>query len=213
MPSTFDEVTAAQRKREKELIARDRQDAEAERRRLDAEKAIENGGIDFQAAVLGPTPEQMERADYTTFGIAMERQAAKGAKGYRRVVTPIPVRLHQSGKMTDAQLAACTWYRDTYEAAGLEGSIRTVDVGKEVFGGTGPGIPFSERQIEAQDEFRFVRAGMKTAWLKFFDAVVLGDIPVKRASRMAKSGRNPTHILRVMADQLDGCIAALKKKD
>lgn len=212
MGSTFDTTTAAQRKRERELIARDREERIAEQRRQEAERAIENGGIDFQAAVLGPTPEQLAHGEFGHFGIELERQAARGAKGYRRMTVAACVKLHRDGKMNDEQLAACTWYRDRYDEAGLEGRVGSVEIGKEVFGGTGPGLLFTERQLNAQDEFRFARQFMKTHFIKFFDNVILKDIPITRAARLSKSGRNPHHTLRLLADQVYAGMEALKKK-
>ncbi len=201
-----------QRNRERELITRDREARIEERRRQDALRAIENGGVDFQSAVLGPTPEQMAHGEFEKFEIKLERQAARGATGYRRMSVTTPVKLWRAGKMTDEQLAACKWYRDRYDETGLEGRVGSVEIGKEVFGGTGPGLLFTERQLNAQDEFRFVRQLMTTHFVKFFDNVVLHDIPFSRASRLSKSGRNPHHTLRQLAEQVASGMDALKKK-
>lgn len=203
---------ALQRKHEKALIVRDREARIAEQRRQEAERAIANGGVDFQSAVLGPTPEQLAHGEFGQFSIEMERQAARGAKGYRRMSVATPVKLWRDGKMTDDQLAACTWYRDRYDETGLEGRVGSVEIGKEVFGGTGPGLLFTERQLNAQDEFRFVRQFMTAHFVKFFDNVVLNDIPFTRAARLSKSGRNPHHTLRQLAEQIHSGMDALKKK-
>ena len=105
----------------------------------------------------------------------------------RRVLTPITNRMFRAGKLNEEQFSACTWYRRTYDEAGLEGTLPGTDFLKEVW--TAPqsrGMSFTEEQIEAQEQLRQARAKIPSAYVKFFEAVVLHDIPVKRAARAHK---------------------------
>lgn len=105
----------------------------------------------------------------------------------RRVLTPIAKRMFHAGKLNEEQFSACTWYRRTYDEAGLEGTLPGTDFLKEVW--TAPqsrGMNFTEEQINAQEQLRQARSHIPAAFVKFFEAVVLNDIPVKRAARAHK---------------------------
>lgn len=215
MTSTFDEVTAAQRKREKALIARDRAYAESERKRLEAQAAFEGGAMTAaHDAVDGPTPEQLAHGEFGTFQIDMDKkQSAVSRVGHRRFSTPIIVRMYRNGRLNDDTVRACVWYRGIYDATGLEGSIRIADIGREVFGGGNDGMMFTERQVEAQTAYREARECIVPKYRKFFEAVVLSDIPVRRAQNAHNAGMHPNRTIAQQAERIHVCMDRLGGMD
>lgn len=173
------------------ILARDEADRIAEKSRADAERNVRLGLPANEAdLIIPPTPEWIAQGDAIPYRPRHDGQWASLSEGIttmRRVLTPIATRLHRAGKLNDEQLSACTWYRRTYDEAGLEGTLPGTDFLKEVW--TAPqsrGMNFTEEQVAAQEQLRQARAYIPSAFVKFFEAVILYDIPVKRAARAHK---------------------------
>lgn len=218
------------------ILARDEADRIAEQSRADAERNVRLGLPANEAdLIIPPTPEWIaqcradpetdEDGDHTEWGGKSDAipyrprhdgqwaSLSEGITTMRRVLTPIATRLHRAGKLNDEQLSACTWYRRTYDEAGLEGAMPGTDFLKEVW--TAPqsrGMNFTEEQVAAQEQLRQARAAMPSAFVKFFEAVILYDIPVKRAARAHKCRfRHEVQCLRDCATSVSNYLETLEE--
>lgn len=205
-----------EQERQDAIIQRDIAYRKAEQDRAAAEIEIREGVfVNLADAVVPPTPELLAKGEFRNVSVAAEESHrgvhARSVQTVRRIVTTIPARLHRAGKINDDQFAACAWYRDQYEASGLEGNVKTVNFDQRIVGGLLGGIMFSERQISAQGEIRDARLLIGAKWRKFFDLVVIDDIGVKSAARIAKAGRNPVQTLRDCADMIAAYVEAKRK--
>lgn len=184
-----------ERKRVAEIIARDRADRLREHERRQATLEVSEGVfVNLADTAIEPTPEWMEKGDVRPFTPKQPDGTVRTLKTVRRVVVPIVVRMHRSGKITDDQASACIWYRSVAMLAGMEGkcassqwnpnsTIRrgTVDAG---FGY----VPASEAIAVARDAYRKARNALPRFYIKFFEKIVLDDVPLRRAARFAKCG-------------------------
>ncbi|WP_066120476.1 hypothetical protein [Blastomonas sp. CCH2-A2] len=199
------------------ILARDEADRIAEQSRADAERNVRLGLPANEAdLIIPPTPEWIAKGDAIPYRPRHDGQWASLSEGIttmRRVLTPIATRLHRAGKLNDEQLSACTWYRRTYDEAGLEGAMPGTDFLKEVW--TAPqsrGMNFTEEQVAAQEQLRQARAAMPSAFVKFFEAVILYDIPVKRAARAHKCRfRHEVQCLRDCATSVSNYLETLEE--
>jgi hypothetical protein len=194
------------------VLERDKAYRKAEDERELAEIEIREGVyVNVADAVVPPTPETLAKGEFRRVTVAAEESHrgvhTRSVCTVRRIVTTIPARLYRAGKIGSEQLAACVWYRDQYEASGLEGNVKTVSFDQRIIGGMHGGVMFSERQIAAQGELRDVRLLIGGRWLKFFDLVVIDDMGVKRASRLAKAGRDPLSTIKACADMVTDYLA------
>lgn len=199
------------------ILARDAADREAEAARTLAESNLRRGAPANAAdLIVPPTPEWIAQGDIIPYRPRHDGQWASLSEGMttmRRVLTPIAKRLFHAGKLNEEQFSACTWYRRTYDEAGLEGTLPGTDFLKEVW--TAPqsrGMNFTEEQIEAQKHLRNARAKIPSAFVKFFEAIVLHDIPVKRAARTHKCRfRHEVQCLRDCAESVSMYLTLLEK--
>jgi len=186
-------VAQAERRRVRELLNRDRADAARETARAEAEKAMAAGSfVNLADAVVEPTSEWLEKGEVQSFTPRSPDGTARSVSTVRRVQTPIVIRMHRSGKLSDEHVLSCVWYRNAFEFADLAGhsassqwnpnsTIRrgAIDAG---FGY----VPASEAVAEARDEYRAARDMLPAASLRFFEAIVLDDLPLRRAARFAR---------------------------
>lgn len=196
--SNNDKPTLAQTKRTErnrvaDMIRNDQINATKESDRSRAEYEVKTGVfVNLTDTVIEPTPEWLEKGDVQKFTPRQMDGTVRELSTVRRVVTPIVVRLHRAGSITDDQAAACIWYRNVAVLAGMEGrhassqwnatsSIRrgAVDAG---FGY----VPASEAIAAARVAYREARDELPTFYLKFFEKIVLDDLPLRRAARFAK---------------------------
>lgn len=201
------------------ILARDAADRDAEAARTLAERNMRLG-VPANAAdlIIPPTPEWISQGDAIPYRPRHDGQWASLSEGIttmRRVLTPIVKRLFHAGKLNEEQFSACTWYRRTYDEAGLEGTLPGTDFLKEVW--TAPqsrGMNFTEEQIAAQEHLRQARANIPSAFVKFFEAVVLNDIPVKRAARAHKCRyRHQVECLRECATAVSNYLIVLEEAE
>ena len=177
----------AEAARVRKLLRRDRMDRIADQTRREADIAVKSGDLSrLQDTVVPPTPEQLGHGEFVSFSADKGKGTVRSATTVRRVVTPIAQRLWRSGKIDDDQLAACKWYRDRFEASGLDGRVPSTDFSKEVFAAPNAREMFTDHQVEAEDDMRFVRKLMTAQFVKFFDMIVIGDVTLKRAERAAR---------------------------
>ncbi|MBL9070426.1 MAG: hypothetical protein JNM03_10595 [Sphingopyxis sp.] len=197
----------AQQARVDEIIARDKADRIAEADRQAAILEIDDRTyVNVGDAVVPPTPEWLSKGDVITVTVQADGEGhhVRSVRTARRVVTSHAKRAYRAGKITDEQKVACEWYRDQYDAAGLEGRVKTANLAQRVSGGLPGGIMFTEDQVAAQWHFRNARERMDASMLKFFDLVMIDEIPVDRACRVARCGRHPYVTLRQCADAISG---------
>lgn len=195
--------TIDERRRVKAMLARDRDDAARDYMRAAAEIEVAKGKfVNLSDTVLPPTDEWLAKGETMPFTPAGHDGTARTVSTVRRVLVSVPDRMARRGELDEDGLKACRWYAMTHEMAGLDPTIPSVDVGREVFSAPSGRVIFSERQQEAQSEWRAVRSMMPQRYLRFFDAVVLGDVPVARAKRYARMGRdNAKNLFRRLAER------------
>lgn len=182
-----DEIKRAERRRVEDLLRRDREDRLADQAREDFRKARDSGGKVAERDVAdGPTREQLAQGDFRMVSEVGTGDAREAAKVFRRMSVPTVQRMWAKGEISDDGLRACKWYSDTYDRSGLHGSMSSTDLQREVFAQpTARGL-FTDNQIEAQDELRRVKEYMPTRFIKFFEAVVVKDVPIARCAHLAQ---------------------------
>ena len=174
------------------VIARDQADRVKEMDRKLAEIEVRGGVfINISSTVIEPTPEWLAKGEVRSFTPKQPEDTVRVIKSVRRVLTPKISRLYESGKLSQQHLEVCLWYRGRHEAAGLEGRYKSsnLSLAGNVGGGGGTAQnPMALHAFEAQarQEFRDARKAMPAALLRFFDAVVLSDVPIRRAARFAR---------------------------
>jgi hypothetical protein len=173
--------------RVKALVRQMGEHEKAERRLEQAQIAFENGNTAcLDETVIAPTPELLASGIFERFTADTVAGTARSATTVRRKLMNHVVNYYLSGLIDDAELQACRWYRDVYEATGLTGNIPSTDYKKEVFSSPQSRSMFSDWQIDMQDMFRAARAQMTARWLPFFDGMVLHDLAPKKALRLSR---------------------------
>lgn len=181
-----------ERKRVEDLLARDRAYNQRQREREAAEIEVGKGlTVNIGEAVDEPTPEWFEKGEFRTFTPRLEDGTVRTVKAYRRVQTVMVVRLWMQGRITDDQARACIWYRDRHEMAGVSGRYKTnyISLTGNVGGAGGAGqspVALHHAEAEARDQYRAARKAIGDDRVKFFEAVVLQDLPLSKAVRIAR---------------------------
>lgn len=183
---------AAQTDRERSLAADMRADLSREADRQAAELKIREGvSVNLADLAVPPTEEWERQGEAVNYTVKTEGQNVQVVTTRRRVRVGQCIKGHRAGHLTDDQFLACEWYQDQYERSGLEGKVRSVDLAAEVRSASTSGYVFNDGQLTAQTRLRAAREAVGARWQKFFDKVVLDNVPVRRAARMAPSGRFP----------------------
>jgi len=182
-----------ERARVDRLIARDKAYHAREIERAAAEIEMDNGNtVRIGEFVIEPTEEWFQHGDHRTFTPRLEDGTVKTVKAHRRENVSIVARMHRADRITDDQFAACAWYRERWESAGLTGRVKTShhSLSGNVGGGSGgmgqAPMAIHAREAEARGEFRAARASLPAFYLRFFEAIVLDNLPLRRAARFAK---------------------------
>ncbi|MGV7119577.1 hypothetical protein [Sphingopyxis sp. 550A] len=202
--AAIEAVKAKEDARRTKLLRQTRLDAKEEAEREAAQLEIRSGVfVNVGDAVVPPTPEWLGKHETRPVTVQADGQGhhARSVKTVRRVfVTPV-IRAHRAGHIDERQLRACTWYADRYEQTGLDGRVAKGCFEPRIASGLMGGVAFTDRQVEAMDDMRAVRKMIRANWRKFFDLVVLNEIGVKRAERMAQCRRDSGMLtLRTCAD-------------
>jgi len=195
------------------IIKRDKKYRTRELDRKAAELEVADGRyINLAETVVEPTPEWMEKGETRTFIPKQPKDTTKIARSVRRVSTPMVIKMLTGGRLTKDQAGACIWYRHMYETAGLSGRVKTAHI--SLTGNTGGGggmgqapMALHAREAEAREAFRAARAAITPFYLKFFDSVVIHDIPVSRAARFARcrNDRAPKRFKDTAQELLQHC--------
>lgn len=205
------EAKRREQERVKAMLERDRQDRMREIERAAAEIELTSGRVAYvKETVVEPTPEWFQHGDVEDFTPEVPDNTVIVLKGKRRVLTPIILRMLRADKIDSDQYRALHWYAQTYEAAGLHGNIPMVQIGREVFGGGPDRVLFTEAQQEAQDLLRKVKSVITPHRVRFFEAVVIGNVPIERASRFVRTRRgNALNIFKNEAQKVTAQVFSL----
>lgn len=202
-----------------EIIAHERLERETERRRGLAEVQASNGDFtNFADTVLPPTAEWLAKHETRTFTPRQPDGTVRVIRTVRRVNNTIIHKMHTSGNLTDDQFEACRWYTERHAAASLDGRYKSSNISftSGTSGGCGDGqtpMALYLHEAQARVEFRAAREKIPAFYLKFFEAIVLGDIPMRRAVRFARcrTEKGPVRF-RECCGVLAAHLAAVKAK-
>lgn len=187
--------------REQALVASMRADLSREADRQSAELKIHEGvSVNLADLAVPPTEEWERQGEAVNYTVKTEGQNVQVVTTRRRVRVGQVMKAHRMGKITDDQFLACEWYQDQYERSGLEGKVRSVDLTAEIRSSSTSGYVFNDGQLTAQGNIRAARTVITARFQKFFDMVVLDNLPVHRAAVLAPSGQRPWRMLRSRAE-------------
>lgn len=203
-PVAVSEARQRENARVKALIERDKQDRMKEIERAAAEIKVREGlVISAHETVIEPTPEWFQHGDSETFTPELPDGTVRELKSVRRVNCPMILRMLRGGNLENEQYQALRFYAETYEVAGLHGSIPIAQIGREVFGGSHDKVMFTEAQQQAQKALREMKAVIPAHQARFFEAVVIKNVPVRRAAQFMRTRRsNALNVLRKIADTM-----------
>jgi len=185
-----DEIDAVKRERERveAIITRDRAAHMREIERAAAEIKVREGlTVTAHETVMEPTEEWFQHGDSQPFTPEVPDGTVRVLKTVRRVRVPIILRMLHRGQIDNDQYRALNWYSECYEMAGLHGFIPIAQVGREVFGGGPDRVLFTESQQQAQRQLREVKSAIPKHMIRFFEAVVIDNVPITRASRFIRT--------------------------
>lgn len=178
------------RARVKAIIERDRRERARQMSRDLAELEVREGVyVNLSDTVVEPTEEWLARGEWERYTPRQPDGTVREIATVRRIQVPLVMRMAKRGQIGDEAAFACLWYAETYERAGLRGLIPSVNMAREIFAAPSDRTAFTDKQIEAQDEWRFAREIIPVRFRRFFDAVVLNDIPIGRSCRFAQMGK------------------------
>lgn len=209
-PLPVSEAKRREQARVKALIERDKADRMREIERAAAEIELASGKTaSIRETVVEPTPEWFQHGDVQDFTPEVPDRTAIVLKTVRRVRVPIILRMLHRGHVDNDQYRALNWYSECYEMAGLHGSIPIAQIGKEVFGGGPDRVLFTERQQQAQKLLRQVRSVITAHRVRFFEAVVIDNVPITRASRFVRE--KPQKALKTFRNEADKVTAEVER--
>lgn len=203
-PVSSAEAKRREQQRVKALIERDRQDRMREIERAAAEIKVREGlVVTAHETVVEPTPEWFQHGDAESFTPELPDGTVREIKSVRRVNCPMILRMLRGGNLENEQYQALRFYAETYEIAGLHGSIPIAQIGREVFGGSHDKVMFTEAQQQAQKALREMKAVIPKHQVRFFEAVVIKNVPVRRAAQFMRTRRsNALNDLHKIADAM-----------
>jgi len=181
----------AEQKRVQALIARDISGREADMRRKIADAQVENGEFyNIEDTVVPPTQEWLDKAKPDGV-IAYTPRSEDGTVRTIRTVRKKHISqityLYSHGVLDDDMFSACRWYKDRHEAAEMEPSAGVSSYGETIRGDAIYGhLPRTEWGAEARDDYRWAREFIKPDMISLFECVVLYDITITDAARLAK---------------------------
>lgn len=189
----------AEQRRVKHLIERDRADRVREEMREAAEMEIREGVmVNLTDTVVEPTPEWISKGDIETYLPSHdESRTVRTVATVRRIRTPLVARMQRRAQISRDAAKACMHYSDVYERAGLVGHIPSTDISREVFSAPHSRAMFTASQLEAQSELDSMRTAIPKKRWRFFEAVVVLDIPLYRSARYAQMRRSKAEALFV----------------
>lgn len=211
----IDAIRSAQRaeaRRVKDILARDKADAAAERFRREAELEVKAGKSVMMAdAVVPPTREQLATGEFRTHYPRQPDGSTRVVKTVRRVPRSQARKMFLWGVIDLGGLKDCEWYAELYELAGLDGHYTSTNYLKEIFDTPVGHTMFTEHNLANQETLRFIRRNIRSRHLRLLDQVVLYNLPLKRAVRVARAfHRDPKPAFAEAVDQLGDARQRLK---
>lgn len=198
------EAKRREQERVKAMIERDKAERAREYERAAAEIELASGKTAYvKETVIEPTPEWFQHGDTEAFTPEVPDRTSIVLKSVRRVNCPMVLRMLRAGKLENEQYQALRFYAETYEMAGLHGNIPIAQIGREVFGESHDKVMFTESQQQAQKALREMKSVIPKHQVRFFEAVVIGNTPVRRAAQFMRTRRdNALKALRNIADAI-----------
>jgi len=207
-------LAVAEQGRVDAIIERDRADRQREIDRRVARSLVESGNYErITETVMEPTPEWLKKGDTMPFTPRQHDRTTRVFKTVRRVSTPIVLRMWKAGKLSDDHARACLWYRDRWESAGLDGRVKSSHL--SLSGNTGGGsggmgqapMAIHEREAIARREYRDARDAIAPVLLRMFEAVVLGNVPLRRTERFVRcrNGQIKQRFIAACGDLMAHC--------
>lgn len=182
--------------RVKAMIDRDRADRIREADRKRAEIELANGSfVNIADSVIEPTPEWLAKGDVATYRPKQPDGTVREVKTVKRVLTPIVVRMYNQGRIDDEMAKACLWFRQMYEYSGMTGRWSTSNMSSitgatsssaKNVGGFAGHIPMTETEAVARQYYRMAVEAIPAYLRKFFLAVVINDLSLRRACLHAR---------------------------
>lgn len=170
------------------IIERDKADRAADKAREAARIELASGKRAFVVEThIPPTPEWLRQADHESFTPRQHDKTTVQIRTVRRVQSPQARKMLLAGVIDHQGYIACQWYEGLYETAGFAGNVPSVDLDREAFAMPSTRAAFTEAQLEAQDALKFIRKQIEARHLRLLDAMVLQNIPIKRAVRQARA--------------------------
>ncbi len=207
------EYPEAEKGRVQSLIRQMQADDAEESIRIDAQRAFENGDTEaFKYLRVEPKEELLAKGRFETIEAVLAHQHDIRTTTKRRVLVPRVLSLFMEGVIDNEQLICCRWYRDCWEATGLVGQIPSTEYGKEVFAPPQSRDMFTNFQIDAQENYRIAKSHITARYVSFFEAVVLDDIGLQRAIKLAKKRESKAKmIFRECVEELQTAYEKLKR--
>lgn len=205
-------LRTAEQQRVAALIEQDKAARESEIARSMAEQQVLSGNFENMAdTVIEPTREQLANGHFEPFIPRQPDGTVRVIRTVRRMRVPVVKRMESRGQIGLRELAACVWYADTFERTGFNGSIPSVELEYEIHSPQYSRLAFTDRQLEAMADWRFVRSKITIRNLKIFDAIVLFDQPLNRAAQSARKRKSAVlAAFRNTAECVAEAISAIK---
>ena len=186
------------------IIERDKADRAAEAAREAAKIELASGRHAFVVEThIDPTPEWKNQVEHEAYTPRQHDKTTVQIRTVRRLQVPQARKMLREGVIDLVGYVACEWYENLYEATGFTGNVRSVELQREVFATSTSRAVFTDFQVEAQDTLKFIRSKISPRHLRLLEAMVLQNIPIKRAVRQARAfHRNPKEGFAKAVDQL-----------
>jgi hypothetical protein len=206
-------TTVPEAKRIVAMLGRDRSDRNAELRRVDALTEIEAGKFTNLADTeIKPTREQLAAGEFEMVTADKTDGTARQTQAMKRVTESRIVQLHARGVLTDDTYPAVLWYRRTWEKTGFDTILSASGMSERSAGGERAygHMARTPLELEARDALRFAAGFIPADMLGTFDRVVLEEMTITDAARVARCRyANVTAVVRLAALRLLGGIAHL----
>ena len=183
-------VRQAEKERVADLLRRDREDADAERRRAIAVQQVENGEFaNLDDTVMPPTPEQLAKGEFVPYTPRGLDDTVRSVKTVRRLLISQIAYLYSHGTLDDDMFAACRWYKDRWEAAEMEPSAPVSSYGESIRGDLVYGhLPRTQWAAEARSDFRFAQGFIPEPVAYIFNMIVLQDQTLISVAKLVRRG-------------------------
>lgn len=148
--------------------------------------------INLADTVIEPTREWLEKGPVEKFTPKAPDGTVRSLSTVRRIRSSAVTKLYGQGKVSMEFVFVAIWYRQCYEAAGIEGRYKTSNMSGMNFGsGGGAGQsqhPMAQHESEAdmREAVRSVRKYLGERHAKVFEAIAILDLPLREAARVAK---------------------------